>query len=80
MAQLTLPKNSRVNNGKVWDRPEGASRLREYRIYRYDPDRDENPRTDTYFVDRLGELRQVFVNVRDWGRPGAYRCLAAHAG
>ena len=51
MVQLTLPKNSKVTSGKVWDRPQGASRLREYRIYRYDPDSGANPRTDTYFVD-----------------------------
>jgi succinate dehydrogenase / fumarate reductase iron-sulfur subunit len=51
MVQLTLPKNSRVAKGKVWDRPEGAKRVREYRIYRYDPDSGENPRTDSYFVD-----------------------------
>jgi succinate dehydrogenase iron-sulfur subunit len=51
MVQLTLPKNSRVSKGKVWDRPEGAKHVREYRIYRYDPDSDENPRTETYFID-----------------------------
>jgi len=51
MVQLTLPKNSKVTAGKVWDRPEGAARVREYRIYRYDPDSGDNPRTETYFVD-----------------------------
>ena len=51
MVQLTLPKNSQVLPGKVWPKPEGATRLREYRIYRYDPDIGANPRIDTYFVD-----------------------------
>ena len=51
MVQLTLPKNSRTTKGKVWDRPEGATRVREFRVYRYDPDSAENPRIDTYFVD-----------------------------
>jgi succinate dehydrogenase / fumarate reductase iron-sulfur subunit len=51
MVQLTLPKNSKVVPGKVWDRPEGAKRLRQYRVYRYDPDTRANPRMDTYFVD-----------------------------
>jgi len=51
MVQLTLPKNSKVTEGKVWARPEGAKRIREFRVYRYDPDGGENPRTDTYFVD-----------------------------
>ena len=34
MVQLTLPRNSTITEGKVWPKPEGASNLREYRIYR----------------------------------------------
>ena len=45
------PKNSRIGTGKTWPKPEGATRLREYRIYRWSPDDGENPRIDTYFVD-----------------------------
>ncbi len=52
MAELTLPKNSRPTPGKTWPRPAGATRLTEFRVYRYDPDSGENPRIDTYFVDR----------------------------
>ena len=52
MVQLNLPKNSRVGVGKVWPKPAGATNLKEFRIYRYDPDGESNPRTDTYFVDR----------------------------
>jgi len=52
MVQLTLPKNSRVVDGKVWPKPAGAKRLTEFKIYRYDPDGATNPRLDTYFVDR----------------------------
>jgi succinate dehydrogenase / fumarate reductase iron-sulfur subunit len=51
MAELTLPKNSRIMPGKTWPKPAGATRLKEYRIYRYDPDSGENPRLDTYFVN-----------------------------
>jgi succinate dehydrogenase / fumarate reductase iron-sulfur subunit len=51
MVELTLPKNSQVQKGKTWAKPQGATRLREYRVYRYDPDTEDNPRTDTYFVD-----------------------------
>jgi hypothetical protein len=51
MVQLTLPKNSKVTAGKTWPKPAGATRLREYRIYRYDPDSGANPRLDTYFVN-----------------------------
>ncbi len=52
MVQLTLPKNSQIKPGKVWPKPAGATNLKEYRIYRWDPDTGENPRLDTYFVDR----------------------------
>ena len=51
MVQLTLPKNSRITTGRTWPRPEGATRLREFRIYRWSPEEGGNPRVDTYFVD-----------------------------
>jgi len=51
MAELTLPKNSRPTEGKTWPKPDGADRLREFRVYRYDPDTEANPRIDTYFVN-----------------------------
>jgi succinate dehydrogenase / fumarate reductase iron-sulfur subunit len=52
MAELTLPKNSRPAEGKVWPKPEGATKLSVLRVYRYDPDGESNPRIDTYYVDR----------------------------
>lgn len=53
MVELTLPKNSRVTKGKVWDKPPRGSkaRLREFRIYRWSPDDGKNPRIDIYTVD-----------------------------
>lgn len=51
MVEITLPKNSRINEGKTWPKPAGATNLREYKIYRWSPDDDDNPRTDTYHVD-----------------------------
>jgi len=51
MVEITLPKNSRIKQGKTWPKPEGATNLREYRIYRWSPDDGENPRIDTYYVD-----------------------------
>ena len=51
MVEMTLPKNSRLEQGKTWPKPEGATNLREYRIYRWSPDDDRNPRLDTYYVD-----------------------------
>ena len=51
MVQLTLPKNSRIKVGKTWPKPEGASTIRKFSIYRWSPDDRQNPSVDTYFVD-----------------------------
>ncbi|MEF3365160.1 succinate dehydrogenase iron-sulfur subunit [Methylocystis sp. 9N] len=51
MVEFALPKNSVIAEGKTWPRPEGATNLRELRIYRWNPDDGANPRIDTYFVD-----------------------------
>ena len=52
MAKFSLPKNSTITPGKVWPKPQGAARVTEFQIYRWDPDTGENPRMDTYYVDR----------------------------
>ena len=52
MAQFSLPKNSRMTEGKAWPKPAGATRLQEFRIYRWNPDDGANPRIDTYHIDR----------------------------
>lgn len=51
MVEITLPKNSRVRSGKTWDKPQDAENLREFRIYRYDPDTRDNPHVDIYYVN-----------------------------
>ena len=51
MAQLTLPQNSRVGKGKHFPADGAPSKSRRFKIYRYDPDSGENPRTDTYDLD-----------------------------
>ena len=51
MVELALPKNSRITKGKVWNRPEGAKDVREFKIYRWNPEDGKNPRLDTYWVD-----------------------------
>jgi succinate dehydrogenase / fumarate reductase iron-sulfur subunit len=51
MVELTLPRNSRIVTGKTWPKPEGATNVRTFRIYRWDPETGANPRVDTYFVD-----------------------------
>jgi succinate dehydrogenase / fumarate reductase iron-sulfur subunit len=51
MVQITLPKNSQTTEGKSWPAPGDARKVREFRIYRWNPDDGKNPRIDTYYVD-----------------------------
>ena len=51
MATFTLPKNSTVGTGKTHKAPAGAKKVKNFKIYRWDPDSGENPRNDTYEID-----------------------------
>lgn len=51
MAEFLLPANSLIKNGKTFSAPDSAKNIRRFKIYRYDPDASENPRTDVYEVD-----------------------------
>ena len=52
MVEFTLPKNSKVTQGKTWPQPAKATEVTEFQIYRWNPDDGQNPRVDTYYVDR----------------------------
>ena len=51
MAQLRLPKNSKITIGKSYGTQDGAKRPKRFVVYRWDPDAAENPRLDTYDID-----------------------------
>ncbi len=53
MAQFRLPANSRYTDrpGRHHPAPPGAGRVREFRIYRWNPDSSEPPRVDRYDLD-----------------------------
>ncbi|HYE34238.1 succinate dehydrogenase iron-sulfur subunit [Methylocaldum sp.] len=51
MGLFSLPKNSAVKPGKVYSAPQGATNVRRFEIYRYDPESGENPRLDVFEVD-----------------------------
>ena len=51
MAEFTLPKNSTVGKGKHYAAPTGATNVKTFKVYRWSPDDDQNPSTDTYDVD-----------------------------
>jgi succinate dehydrogenase / fumarate reductase, iron-sulfur subunit len=52
MVQFSLPPNSRVTAGKTWPRQGEPKNLVEFKVYRWDPDDNQNPRLDTYYIDR----------------------------
>jgi len=51
MVEFTLPRNSKVKQGKTHKAPAGAENVKSFRVYRWDPDKDDNPRLDTFELD-----------------------------
>ena len=51
MAQFTLPKNSKVQQGKTFPLNGEVKRKKTLQVYRWDPDSGANPRVDSYEVD-----------------------------
>jgi succinate dehydrogenase / fumarate reductase iron-sulfur subunit len=51
MAEFTLPKNSKIQPGRNFPAPAGATRVRRFKVYRWNPDDGRNPSVDTYEVD-----------------------------
>jgi succinate dehydrogenase iron-sulfur subunit len=51
MVEFTLPANSKVKEGRVHRAVAGAGRIRNFKIYRWNPDDGQNPHIDTYEVD-----------------------------
>ncbi len=51
MVEFTLPKNSKVTKGKAWNKPKTKGDWREFRVYRWSPEDEENPRVDSYQVN-----------------------------
>ena len=51
MAEFTLPAHSKVGTGKTYPATAGAKRVRNFKIYRWNPEDGQNPRLDTYQID-----------------------------
>ncbi len=51
MVEFALPRNSKVKQGKTHKAPAGAENVKSFKVYRWDPDLDDNPRLDTFEVD-----------------------------
>jgi succinate dehydrogenase / fumarate reductase iron-sulfur subunit len=58
MAEFALPKNSKITKGKHHPAPSDAKKVKSFKVYRYDPETDANPRWDTYdvAVDQCGPM------------------------
>ncbi|MBM3571479.1 MAG: succinate dehydrogenase iron-sulfur subunit, partial [Alphaproteobacteria bacterium] len=51
MAEFTLPANSKVGEGRAHKAQAGAKRVKNFKIYRWNPDDGKNPRIDSYEID-----------------------------
>jgi succinate dehydrogenase / fumarate reductase iron-sulfur subunit len=51
MAEFTLPKNSRVQQGTAHKAAPDAKRVKTFKVYRYDPEGGANPRLDSFEID-----------------------------
>ena len=51
MAQFVLPKNSRPQKTGTVHKAEGAIAVKKFKVYRYDPDKGQNPHFDTFEFD-----------------------------
>jgi succinate dehydrogenase / fumarate reductase iron-sulfur subunit len=51
MVEFTLPANSKVRTGKTFAAPQGAEKVKVFKVYRWSPDDGETPRIDSYAVD-----------------------------
>ena len=51
MAELVLPKNSKVKDGKKFPLDSDSKNKKSFKVYRWDPEKNDNPRYDLYEID-----------------------------
>jgi succinate dehydrogenase / fumarate reductase iron-sulfur subunit len=51
MVEFNLPTNSKISEGKTHPAPSGASNMKTFKVYRWNPDDDKTPTVDSYQVD-----------------------------
>jgi len=51
MATFTLPQNSKITKNGTVHKAEGATDVKSFKVYRYDPDSGKNPRYDTFEIN-----------------------------
>jgi succinate dehydrogenase / fumarate reductase, iron-sulfur subunit len=60
-----VPPASRIEQGRTWPAPRGATRIKHLAVYRCDPDSEQNPRIDTYQVD-LDDCGPMVLDALIW--------------
>jgi succinate dehydrogenase / fumarate reductase iron-sulfur subunit len=71
LERFPLPRNlgvspeSRIERGRTWAAPPGATRVKTFDIYRYDPESGRNPRVDSFEVD-LDACGPMVLDVLIW--------------
>jgi hypothetical protein len=71
LKRFPVPRNfkvttrSRIEKGRAWPAPTGASRVKAFEIYRYNPEFDGNPGIDTFEVD-LDDCGPMVLDALIW--------------
>ena len=52
MVEFSLPRNSKVSEGNFYLSEHKSNDLKKLKIYRWDPEKKENPRIDTYEINK----------------------------
>ena len=52
MAEFFLPKNSKIVEGIVYKQSDEIENSKKIKVYRWDPEKNKNPRIDTYVIDQ----------------------------
>jgi succinate dehydrogenase / fumarate reductase, iron-sulfur subunit len=60
-----VTSESRIEPGRKWRAPVGATRLKTFEIYRYEPDSGHNPHMDSYEVD-LDDCGPMVLDALIW--------------
>ena len=69
--RFPVPRNfgvaagSRIEPGRTWPAPHGATRTKRFDVYRYDPDSGQNPHIDSYQVD-LDDCGPMVLDALIW--------------
>jgi len=53
MVQFNLPENSKITKGNYFKDTSGSKNIKKVHIYRWNPEKNENPKIDTFEVDLI---------------------------